>query len=76
MKNKWKLVFSAYAVIAVATFGHAAASRDRADQAEYRECLRRAERVNMTCFNNRYGGLVGLLAAPLWPLYWSWEAWS
>lgn len=58
----------AYAAIAIVTFGHSAADEPLTCPPEARYCLD----SDMT------GRAVmgGILAGMLWPLYWSWEAWS
>lgn len=66
-----------YGVIAIATFGHAAASGERRDDAEYAECRQRQiadDRI--ICLRGAGAPLGGLFAAVVWPFYWSWEAWS
>jgi hypothetical protein len=57
-----------YAFMAVLTFGHSAAASDRYRAA----CL--LEYKLAFCPNN--APIAGLMSAALWPLYWSWEAWS
>lgn len=68
------IIAAAYAAAGILTFGHAAASRQAEEAAEYAACKAEPERL---CFkSNELAPMAGLLAAPLWPLYWSWEAWS
>lgn len=74
MTRNIKIAVALYAVIGCATFGHAAAERERTDQAEYDACV--MQKKSGYCFQENFGGIAGLAAAPLWPLYWSWEAWS
>lgn len=63
-----------YALGAIATFGHAAAASQRQELADYQQCL---ARKNDYCWrDDAMPGMNGTLGAMLWPLYWSWEAWS
>jgi hypothetical protein len=57
-----------YAAMAVNTFGHAAAESD----VRYYAC----EANDVEWCGVRDSWLRGLVAAALWPLYWSWEIWS
>lgn len=71
--SRWRtLALAVYCGAAIVTFGHAAAERQRSDRTEYLEC--KADRRNQICFRENWGSFSGIAAAPLWPLYWSWEA--
>lgn len=70
----WIAIGLAYGLVAVVTFGHAAAAGDRASAADLARC--RANRNNVCVPDPVQGPLGGLLAAALWSLYWSWEAQS
>lgn len=73
--KRWQIILAGYVTIAVVTFGHAAANREDWYQANCagtilgsplkRECLLLVDSSG-----------VGIAAGFLWPLYWSWEAWS
>lgn len=63
-----------YALAAIITFGHAAASAERTGHADYQQCLSQHKEV---CWrDDAKPSMVGMMGAMLWPLYWSWEAWS
>lgn len=68
MRWYWKAAIGFYAVIAIVTFGHAAEHAD----SEHRMCR---QQTNQYC-GVRDGFVKGTIAAVMWPLYWSWEAWS
>ncbi len=59
-----------YAAGALVTFGHAAAGYDRRVTAEYAACMARTPPY---CPREVGAPFAGLVAAVLWPLYWSWE---
>lgn len=72
---RWrKAALAAYAAVAVATFGYAAADRNREDWARYSVCSTATpERI---CEQPRASdaGAAGLFGGALWPLYLSWVA--
>jgi hypothetical protein len=81
VKNPLKLwhLPIAYAAVAVVTFGHSAAHREPIEQLEQAKCEARiAAGLEGYCFDNstESAGMNGFVAALVWPLYWSWEAWS
>lgn len=53
-----------YLVMAVVTFGHAAAHHPPCIETERKYCPEDGK------------ALAGMGAAILWPFYWSWEAWA
>jgi hypothetical protein len=57
------LCVAIYAAVAIVTFGRAAANA---------ECI--YVRAEAGCSNDK--AAKGFMAAAIWPLYWSWEAWS
>lgn len=59
-----------YAAIAIATFGHSAAFNDDWREQNCATVVQRNERLS-DCISQPWG--PGLVAAILWPLYWSWE---
>jgi hypothetical protein len=61
----------AYVLIGIATFGHAAAQTDSLEQAKYEACKR--VQKNYCWEDNMSAPAGGVMAAMLWPLYWSWE---
>lgn len=64
-----------YFGLAIITFGHAAAQSERRINAEVAKCEQRTP--NALCWDSpATPGASGVLAAMLWPLYWSWEAWK
>jgi hypothetical protein len=72
-----------YCAMAVFTFGYAASAASKQHAQELIECrvlfksLSVASRLNGDpCWDGNSEGAYGLLAAVLWPLYWSWEAQS
>lgn len=67
--QKWAVGFALYAVVAIVTFGHAAAAAERADVVRYQQCVEREE----VCIQG-IPGINGFMAAVFWPFYWSWEA--
>lgn len=64
------IIAAAYALVALVTFGHAAAASDKSIDQELAQC--EAARKEY-CYNGRIAGLEGALSALVWPLYWSWE---
>lgn len=68
-----KTLIVLYALIGILTFGHASASRQAADIVEFRTCRTNPKAL---CFEpiSAEAGIVGIIAAPLWPFYWSWIA--
>lgn len=64
----------AYLVVAVITFGHAAANSEREADANYAQCM--ADERQQVCLRSIDPPFAGIMAGALWPLYWSWEAWS
>lgn len=66
------LAAAAYIAVGIVTFGHGAAHADR----EYAECEARPAPPKETRFCENVGPVAGMGAGLLWPLYWSWEAWS
>lgn len=73
-RKGWIACAAAYGLIAVVTFGHCAAESDRWTEAKYAEC--RAEAVanpKKYCARESWAPIAGVIAAVLWPLYWSWE---
>lgn len=73
MKRALPILGALYVLIGIVTFGHAAASWNKSEEAEYRECL--SQNAD-NCFNQKLGMLSGMMGGMFWPLYWSWEAWS
>lgn len=73
MKRTTLAALLLYLVGAIITFGHAAAFN-----ATWREanCATRDQRLESpdNCYAASWG--PALPAAMVWPLYWSWEAWS
>lgn len=67
MGRRWKLVVAAYAITAIATFGYAAEERDNW---RGKNCSMQFV-ISARCYTEP--GAVGLTAALVWPLYWSWE---
>jgi hypothetical protein len=57
--------------MALFTFGHAAARHDAYQSASCQTLDRRIKSPGLSCYDSP--ALDGLLAAVLWPLYWSWE---
>ena len=66
-RHLW-IVPAIYSGIAIATFGYAAASREKANAVE---CV--AAQYRALCESSTPPEMAGLMAAILWPLYWSWE---
>lgn len=62
-----------YALVAVVTFGHAAAYGEAWSN---QHCMSKEARETMVTDCMSVPWVSGLGAAALWPLYWSWEAWS
>jgi hypothetical protein len=73
-------LLAAYAAVAIVTFGHAADRRAKINNDDYSRCLSSDRKTADICDARRAFDpppvLAGLAAAPLWPLYWSWEAWA
>ncbi len=69
---------SLYAAFAIMTFGHAAAFAQRAEDARMRACEARvAVKRDGVCWESGERVVMsGFMGGALWPLYWSWEAWS
>jgi hypothetical protein len=82
MDRSEKIAFGcvlAYLAVAIVTFGHSASAHYREDRSDYAQC--RAEQVTnarVICIDDssEKAGTAGSVAGLLWPLYWSWEAWS
>lgn len=68
-ERKFTIGAVVYALVAVVTFGHAAAAAERAEIAAYEQCLKTDE----ICLQG-IPGMNGFMAATFWPFYWSWEA--
>lgn len=64
-----------YGTVAVITFGHGAARAEQKYRADHAACLARHD-PHEVCWESDVPAANGLAAALLWPLYWSWEAWS
>lgn len=64
------LGIAAYLVVALYTFGHAAAASDRYAARDRAICL---ERTGDVCAAIDLPAVPALIGAALWPLYWSWE---
>lgn len=58
------IVVVAYVLIAIFTFGHAAAHSPKCVETDRHICAGNDQ------------ALAGMVAAFAWPFYWSWEAWS
>jgi hypothetical protein len=72
-----KIAGAAYAVAAVATFGHAAAGSNAYNEAYLAACQQRiADGIPAGSKCESYiltpATMSGLAAAAFWPLYWSW----
>lgn len=77
MMARYKIIaLAAYAGIGIATFGHAAATKQAEEDAEYAACQATRSEDGYCWRTNELAPMAGLVAAPFWPLYWSWEAWS
>ena len=64
-----------YLAAAIITFGRAAAQSEKESRAEYAECQRQTSKYGI-CYRSDIAAGDGFVAAALWPLYWSWEAWT
>jgi hypothetical protein len=62
-----------YLTVAVVTFGHSAAHAERFNTAH---CATLEQRIAVGADCYRPATMSGIAAGILWPLYWSWEAWS
>lgn len=71
MKRFHVAMLTAYAFVGIVTFGHAAADRQAVDESEFVTCKIDPRNI---CIPGIAGGsaIAGLIAAPLWPFYWSW----
>jgi hypothetical protein len=72
MTDRNKLIAAIYAAGFVIAFGHSAAARQNAEDAEYAACKAKQDAL---CWRNIAGAPAGaMMAGLLWPLYVSWEA--
>ena len=73
MKELWSPVIVFYVIIAIFTFGHAAAGTQRWQDTH---CQTAEARIasNERCYSGP--AVNGVFAGVFWPLYWSWEMWS
>ena len=67
-----------YAAMAVITFGHSTAARQKVNAAEYANCLSvKAVVPQHQCWDDpAIAPMGGIVAGAFWPLYWSWEVFS
>lgn len=72
MSRIWLWAAVIYAVIAVVTFGHSAAASTR----DHAACEAKQDKEGRPWCGLNNAPLFGVSSAVLWPLYWSWEAWS
>lgn len=77
MSKQWKIAAALYATAGVVTFGHASAAAQRENDAFIKMCQIEGDAVR-ECFAYVLAPPLweGLWGGALWPLYWSWEAWS
>jgi hypothetical protein len=69
-------IFCVYIAAFVVTFGHSAANYEF--ETRVAQCVERPYSSQHSCtIDSNIGKVsVSILAGVLWPLYWSWEAWS
>ena len=80
MTRTVRLAIATYALVAIVTFGHAAASQAERNRTVYAICRDdNPENLRLCEVDRAYevpSTFSGLVSGAIWPLYWSWEAWS